>query len=96
MSTIRVSAEEVAALGRAVAEVAASVGSMPDEVRASSWAGGPGATAGALQDLVGNWEHERHVLARGLDELARAALAAGAGYAALEVEATRLLGGGPC
>lgn len=94
MTTMRVSAQEVAALGVAVADVALFVATTPDVIRATRWASGPGETGDALEDLVGNWEHQRHVLGRGLDGLARAALEAGEGYARVEARAGRLVGGG--
>ena len=92
---MRISGEEVKALGASLADAGLFVSTVPDAIRASGWACGPGETAAALTDLVASWEHQRHVLARALDGLARAAMGAGAGYVALEEGLSRLTTGGP-
>ncbi len=91
---MRISGEEMAALGAALADVALFVAAVPDAVGAVTWASGPGETADALRELVGNWEHQRHLLGRHLDDLARGAVTAGAGYAVLEDDVNRLVAGG--
>jgi hypothetical protein len=94
MTRIRVSAEEIAALGQSLAQVAADVRSTADRTAREAWALGPGASAGTLVAVAGDFDHQRLVLGRALAELARIAQLAGGGYAEVEAEVRGSLGGG--
>ncbi len=86
MSTTRieVQAADVAALGEAMSRVAADLRWHAVAVADRSWALGPGHSAAALADVLGDFEHQRLVLGRALDDLATGARHAGALYVEVE------------
>jgi hypothetical protein len=76
MTTIRVDAAAVAALGPALLEVAESLVLMGDPA-AERWALGPGETGPAVEELLGGWRRVRLLLGTSLAELGEAATAGG-------------------
>lgn len=94
MAGIRVSAEEVAALGTTLQEISAFVSAAGGGLDADGWALGPGASAGELAAVLGSWQRHRLLLGRHLDELAAAAKAAGAAYVSTEQRVGEVLAGG--
>jgi hypothetical protein len=95
MTRIHVDAATVAALGATLREMAAALQATPD-ASVDRWALGPGQTGPALDDLVGNWRHQRLLLARCLDDLGERAAAAGGLYVRTERSvAGRFTAGGP-
>jgi hypothetical protein len=93
MPEIEVSAEDVARLGDSLAEVSAFLRALDHATAVEPWALGPGSAAGAVQDVLGNWERYRLLLADRLDELAGAAQGAGSAYLQVETEVAAALGG---
>jgi hypothetical protein len=94
VTQIRVGPEEVARLGAAVAGLAADLRWSADRTREQAWALGPGQSRSALQDVVGDFEHQRLLLGRALAELGELAQRAGGGYAVVESRVGGALGGG--
>ncbi|HYN30794.1 MAG TPA: hypothetical protein VES95_13140 [Dermatophilaceae bacterium] len=95
MTTIHVDADTVARLGETLRAVADALESTPD-TSVDRWAMGPGETGSALDDLVGNWRHQRLLLARCLRDLGERAKVAGGLYVDTEASvAGRFTGGGP-
>jgi hypothetical protein len=95
MTRVRVDADAVGALGEAVTRLALELRDCAVEAADGSWAVGRGASARALTQVLGDFEHQRLVLGRHLDELGRLAQAAGALYAEVETNTTTSLVGGP-
>ena len=93
MPEIEVSAEDVVRLGDSLAEVSTFLRALDHVATVEPWAFGPGSTADALQDVLGNWQRYRILLSRRLDELAGAAQAAGTAYLQVETEVAASLGG---
>lgn len=86
---IEVRAADVVALGEVMAGVAADLQWDASAVADGSWALGAGHSAGALAEVLGDFEHQRLVLGRALDDLASGARTAGGCY----VEVERQVGG---
>lgn len=93
MTTIRVEAADVLALGDALARAGADLALMGDP-GADRWALGPGATGPAVEELLGGWRHTRLALAEALVDLGEGTLAAGGLYVDTETGVTRSLVGG--
>lgn len=70
MSEIEVDPVALAALGRALSEVAGDVAWQAAGAAEQAWALGPGESAGALASVLGDFEHQRLRLGRELDDLA--------------------------
>jgi hypothetical protein len=89
-----VDADAVAALGGTLTGLALELRDCAVLAAEGSWAVGSGATARALGEVLGDFEHQRLVLGRHLDELGRLAQRAGALYAEVETATTTSLVGG--
>ena len=94
MTRIRVGADAVAALGEAMSGLSGELRDCSVAAVEGSWALGSGASARALSELLGDFEHARLVLGRHLDELGRLAQVAGDLYAEVEVDTTASMVGG--
>jgi hypothetical protein len=94
MAEMWVSAAEVAALGETLAGISAALETHARLAEVDGWAFGPGDTASSLSQVVSNWQHRRLEMCRHLDELSRAAQAAGGAYLRLEADVTMLIAGG--
>lgn len=94
MTTFRVDADQVAALGAGLADLAVALAGQGEDARADSWALGGGEATAAFEVAVGHWRHERLALARALDSLGAAAATAGAVYVDTEAGVGRSLIGG--
>lgn len=94
MTRIRVDADAVAALGAAVSDLSAELRDCAVSASDGSWALGSGASARALAEVLGDFEHARLVLGRHLDELGQLAQVAGALYAEVEADTTSWVVGG--
>jgi hypothetical protein len=97
VTQVRVSPEEVARLGAAVAGLADDLRWSADHTRDDAWALGPGQSRPALVEVVGDFERQRLVLGRALAELGELAQRAGGGYAVVESGVGQAIGigGGP-
>jgi hypothetical protein len=97
VTQVRVSAEEVARLGAAVAGLAGDLRWSADQTRDDAWALGPGRSRAALVEVVGDFQRQRLLLGRALAELGDLAQHAGGGYAVVESDVGQSLGlgGGP-
>ena len=73
------------ALGGALTEVAADLQWQATSAAESAWALGPGDSAAALASVLGDFEHRRQVLGRGLDDLAGLVVHAGRLYVDAEL-----------
>ncbi len=93
MTSYRVDAETVLAVGAALVDVADGLAAMGDP-HADRWAFGPGATGAAAEELVGGWRHARLRLAEALAVLGESAAEAGAAYVDTDAGVGRALGGG--
>ena len=71
MTTFRVDADQVAALGAGLADLAVALAGQGEDARADSWALGGGEATAAFEVAVGHWRHERLALARALDSSGR-------------------------
>ena len=94
MSNIEVDPEALVALGRTLTEVAAEVQWQATSAAEAAWALGPGDSAGALASVLGDFEHQRQVLGRELDELAGRVTRAGRLDAEVDLDVGRWLGPG--
>ena len=86
MTSIEVDPEILVALGRTLTEVAADLAWHTTSAAEQAWALGPGDSAGALASVLGDFEHQRQVLGRELDDLAGRVTTAGRLYAETDVE----------
>ncbi|MEO6791599.1 MAG: hypothetical protein ABI249_02165 [Ornithinibacter sp.] len=93
MTTLRVEAADVLALGDALARAGADLAVMGDPA-ADRWALGPGESGAALEELLGGWRHTRLALAGALVDLGEGAAAAGGLYVDTEATVARSLVGG--
>ena len=93
MTTYRVDADSVVALGGSLADLADSLAVLGDP-QADRGAMGTGEVGPAFEDLVGGWRHVRLAVARDLAGLAEAAATAGGLYLDTEAGASRSLRGG--
>jgi hypothetical protein len=87
---IEVQARDVAALGEAMSRVATDLQWHVLAAADRAWALGRGHSAGALADVLGDFEHQRQVLGRALDDLGSAARHAGACYVEVEQQAEEM------
>ena len=94
MTRIRVDAEAVDALGDAVSCLSLQLRDSAVSAADAAWALGGGASAGALGEVLGDFEHQRLLLGRHLDDLGRLARVAGTLYAEVETDTTTSLVGG--
>jgi len=86
MTSIEVDPEIIVAFGRSLTEVAADLQWQATSAAEQAWALGPGDTAGALASVLGDFEHQRQVLGRELDDLAGRVTNAGRLYAVVDLE----------
>ncbi len=93
MTTYRVDAGEVAALGEALLDLAEALARVGDP-RPDLWALGPGESGTALGELLGGWRLVRLRTAEDLAALGEAAVAAGGLYVDTESAVRRRLVGG--
>lgn len=95
MTRIEVNSDTIVALGASLREVADDL--LWQAVRSSeqTWALGPGDSAGALASVLGDFEHQRHVIGRALEDLAAATALAGRLYADVESTSAAAFDGGP-
>jgi hypothetical protein len=93
MTTYRVDAAEVAALGESLVGLAESLALMGDP-EPDLWALGPGASGTALRELLGGWRLARLRTAEHLTGLGEAAAAAGGAYLDTDTGVRRSLVGG--
>jgi hypothetical protein len=84
MTRIEVSSDAIMALGAALMQVADDLEWHAVRSSEQAWALGPGDSAGALAAVLGDFEHQRQVLGRALDDLATRAVRAGRLYAEVE------------
>ncbi|MEO5981335.1 MAG: hypothetical protein ABIQ13_03355 [Pedococcus sp.] len=91
---IEVRASDVAALGEAMSRVAADLQWHALAVADRSWALGHGHSAVALADVLGDFEHQRLMLGRVLDDLASGAREAGALYVEVDQQVAGLFDAG--
>lgn len=94
MPRIEVNPDAIVALADALREVADDL--LWHAVRSSeqTWALGPGDSTGALASVLGDFEHERQVLGRTLEDLAAATALAGRLYAEVESGSAAAFEGG--
>lgn len=93
MTTYRVDAGEVAALGAALLDLAESLALVGDP-EPDLWALGPGQAGTALGELLGGWRLTRLRTAEHLAAMGEAAASAGALYLDTESAVGRSLAGG--
>jgi len=94
VTQIRVSPEEVARLGAAVAGLADDLRWSADHTRDDAWALGRGRSRPTLVEVVGDFERQRLLLGRALAELGDVAQRAGGGYVAVEADVGQAMGSG--
>jgi hypothetical protein len=94
VTQIRVSPEEVARLGAAVAGLADDLRWSADHTRDDAWALGPGRSRPTLLEVVGDFERQRLLLGRALAELGDLAQRAGGGYVGVEADVEQAMGSG--
>src|SRR5690348_17543124 len=70
MTSIEVDPHALAALAGSLGEVADDLRWQATRAAEQAWALGPGDSAGALASVLGDFEHQRQVLGRELDDLA--------------------------
>lgn len=87
MARIVISPDVLHAVATAMGQVADDVEWANGRVADDAWALGPGTSAEALHDVAGDLEHQRLLLGRTLDDLARAVYAAGDAYATVDLDA---------
>lgn len=95
MTTIRVDAEAVAALGQDLRTLAGVLAALEATNGAESAAIGHDRVSAALDELLGNWSLMRRGLAEALDDLGAAAESAGHAYLLVEQGITESFGCAP-
>jgi hypothetical protein len=93
MTRIEVGAETITALGGVLVDVADDLRWQARRGDEQVWALGPGDSGAALASVLGDFEHQRQVLGRELDELAARARQAGRLYADVELDVRTAVGG---
>ena len=91
-------ADDLVALGESMGHVAADLAWCADSAASRAWALGHGRSRGELAAVLGDFEHQRLLLGRRLDDLGAALRRAGAAYVEVEQEASSLFaepGGAP-
>jgi hypothetical protein len=84
MTRYAVAPEALARLAVALGQVADDVAWTAARGREQAWSLGPGAAAGALDEVLGDVDHQRQQLGRALEDLAAAVRWAGVVYAEVE------------
>lgn len=90
---IEVAGDELVALGESMGHVAADLAWCADSAASRAWALGHGRSRGALAGVLGDFEHQRLLLGRRLDDLGAALRRAGAVYVEVEQDAASLFAG---
>lgn len=93
MTEIRVSSQDVAALGETLQALSSALEDVAS-VGAEACAFGGGGAAGKLDRVLADWKHQRLQTGRYLHDLGAAAKVAGAGYVTVEAADDRLMTGG--
>ena len=91
MTRIAVSPQALEAVAVALGQVADDLAWGTGHGRAHAWSVGAGQSAGALMGVLGDFEHQRLLLGRHLDDLSGAVRAAGRAY--VDVDTHLLLEG---
>jgi hypothetical protein len=86
MTSIEVDPDALLALGGVLTEVAGDVQWQATRAGEEAWALGPGASPAALGAVLGDFEHQRQLLGRTLDDLATRVTVAGRGYAEVDLD----------
>lgn len=94
MTSIEVDPAAVLALAGLLSEVAGDVQWQATTTSGQAWALGPGDSARALAAVLGDFEHQRQLLGRELDDLARRLARAGRLYAEVDREVANWLAPG--
>lgn len=92
MTTLRIDAEAIQALGTDLATLAEALETLGELDRASTRDLGHNTVSAALDELLGNWSLMRGQLARALDDLGAVAGEAGAAYLSAEAGIVDSLG----
>lgn len=87
------SGDDLVALGESMGHVAADLAWCADSAASRAWALGPGRSRGALAAVLSDFEHQRLLLGRRLDDLASGLRRAGAAYVDVEQDAASLFAG---
>jgi hypothetical protein len=90
---IEVSGEALVALGASMSHVADDLAWCADSAAARSWALGDGRSRDALAAVLGDFEHQRQLLGRRLDDLGGALRRAGSAYVDVDEAASTLFAG---
>lgn len=80
MARITVSPQALEALAVALVQVADDLAGGAADGRERAWSLGAGDSSGALTRVLGDFEHQRLLLGRGMVDLSAAVLAAGRAY----------------
>ena len=94
MADFTVSPDQLAGLATTMDQVADDLHWYAGHAAEQAWSLGPGESAAALADVLGDMEHERLLLGRTLSSLAEAVRAAGRAYAAADHHVARAEGAG--
>jgi hypothetical protein len=86
MASIEVDPAALLALAGRLGEVAEDLQWQATRASAQGWALGPGDSAGALASVLGDFEHQRQLLGRELDDLAGRVTRAGRLYAQVDLD----------
>ena len=86
--------DELVALGQSMGHVDADLAWCTDSAASRAWALGHGRSGGELAAVLGDFEHQRLLLGRRLDELGAALRAAGSAYVDVEQDASTLFDSG--
>jgi hypothetical protein len=92
MTRYQVDPARLDVLGARVRDVAQELWWTSEAARTRAWAVGPGRCQSLLGEVLGDFEHERLVLGRALEELGTDVRRAGALYAEVDAEAAASLG----
>ncbi|MDR6865287.1 hypothetical protein [Phycicoccus sp. 3266] len=84
MPRISVTPEALTALAGALAGIADELAWCAQRAGTDAWALGPGDSAAALAEVLGDFEHQRQLLGRSCGSLAAAVRTAGSAYAEVE------------
>jgi hypothetical protein len=91
---IEVSGEALVALGRSMGHVADDLAWCADSAASRAWALGHARSRDALAAVLGDFEHQRLLLGRRLDELGAGLREAGAAYVEVEQDSASLFAAG--
>jgi hypothetical protein len=90
---IEVAGDELVVLGESMRQVADDLAWCADSAASRSWALGDGRSGPALAAGLGDFEHQRLLLGRRLDDLGGALRRAGAAYVDVDEAASNLFAG---